>query len=482
MNRRVAGLGCLAVLVASTATAEVAVLATSDDLDLDSFGQAHLLPGGGARFAARELSGDDVFVHIGAAGQAPTVLRRDGDSAPIAGATMVLSGPVFADDLSYVYRAGLQGEELGPEERQASFTSSGSVIQQSTHTAAPGIPDATLDFAALLRYQRGRLALISFLGGPGANCGETRGTCATAVFAGTPGGLAKVVRLGELVGGLEVGSIRTGPSDTVLLDNGRVAHIVGLRGAGVTPGVDDAVVLRDSTIVARRGDPAPGGGTFGYPSGIRGGPGGTFVFHSNHGLFDEGWFHHDGVLLRRVAHSGDPVPGGVLSSVGQAAVAGSTVVVVASPGSNEALYRWTVGGLEELWGSGDPAPGTSLTFDTFVPGIDEAGRIVFVASLSDGSAGVWAVDCVTHQAAELLLRTGDAIQVAPGDSRTVSTLQYQPDNGGSGWGRTLDAGGESLFRVTFSDASRAVVRVTPSTSCRVHSDSFESGDFGGWGG
>jgi hypothetical protein len=80
---------------------------------------------------------------------------------------------------------------------------------------------------------------------------------------------------------------------------------------------------------------------------------------------------------------------------------------------------------------GDSAPGVSggATFsDLHNPGLNTAGQIAFRADLTgtgiDGTndRGIWATD--STGTLQLVARRGDPIEVAPGDFRTLSDLDF----------------------------------------------------------
>jgi hypothetical protein len=185
--------------------------------------------------------------------------------------------------------------------------------------------------------------------------------------------------------------------------------------------------------------------------------------------------------LRLVAREGNVAPGAggavfnydlhdvVLNFKGQTAfqafLAGSGV----DP-TNNGIWSEGTGNLELVARVGSHAPGTAagVVFRNFGnPGVNETlvlnaqGQVAFAATLTgDGvdisnDRGIWATD--PDGQLQLIARTGDALQIAPGDSRTIDYLAFV---GGSGNEDGRPSGfndfGQLAFVAQFTDGSSGI--------------------------
>ncbi len=128
------------------------------------------------------------------------------------------------------------------------------------------------------------------------------------------------------------------------------------------------------------------------------------------------------------------------------------------------VYRDLGAGPKVVWREGDVAEGTAVFTDSFDVGISDGGRVVIDAQVtgpdvdaSNFRALFW-IDLAGEP--HRLLRYGDAIEVAPGDSRIVTehwvagvTVHRQAGRG-NGMNETRVA-----TRVRFDDGSQAVLLV-----------------------
>ncbi len=177
--------------------------------------------------------------------------------------------------------------------------------------------------------------------------------------------------------------------------------------------------------VARTGDAAPGGGTFDRfgqetlpvvaPVNAKGEV--AFFATLSRGAADEGIFLRRGGRIVLVAREGDPVPGGGrLSGFGKhpmpALSDGGTVAFAASVAGGravEGIFAWSAGRLRAVALTGGAAPGvpSSVLASLDVPAINARGDIVFLATVRRGRESIDAI----------LLRSGGALRkvVAQGD-------------------------------------------------------------------
>ena len=243
----------------------------------------------------------------------------------------------------------------------------------------------------------------------------------------------------------------------VLNNAGQIAFMTRLSGTGVTTANNRAIWSEGSgtpSLVARSGNQAPGTDTGVNFSGFGCEPAlndaGDTAFYAtltgtevdttnNSGIWSEG---AGGLAL--VARTGSQAPGTdtgvnfsglgapVLNNAGktafQASLTGTGVVAM----TNDAgIWSEGFGSLALVARTGNHAPGTpgGVNFSGFgfaQPALNDAGQTAFAASLSGSDVdstndqGIWATDSIG--ALQLIARTGDPLEVAPGDVRAISRL------------------------------------------------------------
>lgn len=148
-----------------------------------------------------------------------------------------------------------------------------------------------------------------------------------------------------------------------------------------------------------------------------------------------------------------------LSGLGTTA-ANDAGIVVANPQESRLQVRYREGDILV----GMPTGHGVTSFE--LPGLDENGRLAFVANYSDGvsaGSGLWVE---TPDGLRLICRTGGTLK-APGEPpRTVNSFAFQPGSHGSdigmngtspsGWSM---ASGAVAMRVSYTDGSQAVWKV-----------------------
>ncbi len=148
-----------------------------------------------------------------------------------------------------------------------------------------------------------------------------------------------------------------------------------------------------------------------------------------------------------------------------------------SRGDDVVVYRDLGAGPKVVWREGDVAEGTAVFTDSFDVGISDGGRVVIDAQVtgpdvdaSNFRALFW-IDLAGEP--HRLLRYGDAIEVAPGDSRIVTehwvagvTVHRQAGRG-NGMNATRVA-----TRVRFDDGPQAVLLV-PEPGSTHHYESIQ---------
>jgi hypothetical protein len=196
---------------------------------------------------------------------------------------------------------------------------------------------------------------------------------------------------------------------------------------------------------------------------------------SNHGVF----YQDAGAPPTRLMRDGTPAPGtaaGVNFSNALGDVQAKPVINAAGkalfhygltgPGVTTAndlgLWAGTPGNLAKVVREGDPAPGlgAGATFTSISGGLNRAingaGQVAFEAFFNapgGAGGGLFAQDA--SGVIQLIARTGQSIQIAPGDVRTIETLQIintGPTGNQDGRATFFNDQGHLAFRATFTDA------------------------------
>lgn len=362
---------------------------------------------------------------------------------------------------------------------------------------APGTPSGVnFTFANLYEFldtpvlnNAGQTSFRSYLSGPGVNSGNNIG-----LWSEGTGTVALVVREGNPAPGLPGVSFAS-PFEAGLNDAGQMTFFSYLRGSGVNSSNDRSLWSDGSgsmALVVRTGDPAPGmpdGVTIDRLTNIEAiNNVGQVAFHA--GLssedsvydFNEGLWLEDSGSFTLLALRGTQAPGmpsGVLfEAVGAGPVLNDAGQVLSSalltgPGvdsSNDVAGYLTdkFGNVMLIGRNGDPAPGTPAGTILANPGVfhgvpmlNNAGQFAYSNGLagpgvdSTNDFGIWASDL--HGQVHLIARKGDQIEVAVGDSRTVSDLSFVGGNSTSnGWPSSFNNLGQLAFWASFTDGSEGV--------------------------
>jgi hypothetical protein len=178
----------------------------------------------------------------------------------------------------------------------------------------------------------------------------------------------------------------------------------------------------------------------------------------------------EGLEPRLIA--GDPVPGGdtgevidtffyqsVVNSQGVVAAYGGTRIGTSS--SVTGVWISDSSGYRLVAKQGDPAPGSNGLFNGFIrsePVLNSRGQIAFLGSVGSSPmfSGIWA----TNTQGELVkvVKAGDPVEVAPGDVRTVQSLQLATRSGSDdGRPSPFNDIGQLVYTATFSDSTSAVL-------------------------
>lgn len=209
-------------------------------------------------------------------------------------------------------------------------------------------------------------------------------------------------------------------------NDGYTAFLAKLNGVGVTTENDESIWLEDGgglRLIAREGDPAPGGENYGllYPPAFSGNGEITFSSFLNQGQYGAGIYKYS-------------TPGGSVQLIAREGMA--------APGM----------------------PGVTFGRPTFSPSINNTGQVAFYSQL-DGppplqpfSDSVW-VTSPTGELTPIVMR-GQGLEISPGVFRTVNTCgSYMVATGCAAQnGRTyqFNNNGQLCFVVGFSDGTNAI--------------------------
>ena len=443
------------------------------------------------------------------------------EGAQALGAPMMVLFQSFSQPiLNNVGRLAFEARLKGPG---VSFTNDEGIWSEGTTgilalvalegTAADGIPGNVL-FSAIARplfNNEGRVCFSAALTGPGVDLSNN-----SAIWTGFPASLSLIARDGNQANALPAGvllNFGAGPLNPVLGDNGRISFAAQLTGNVMTPDNNGAVLSGTAAVmvkVARKGDPAPG-----TPAGVNLGflfapvinEAGQTAFlallvgagvdpSNGRGIFSEG-----SGALALVARSGDPAPGAgagvlfgllkfpVLNAVGHTAFMANLAGAGVNDTNDESIWSEGSGSLGLVVRESDPVPGMPpgvvFTGDAVamkpafqLPAMNGASQLVFQARIAGpgindtNNEGIWGADPMVGL--RLLVREGETIEVAPGDSRIINQLIFLSGSGGEdGRESGLNDSGQLAFRAMFTDGSQGIF-VTADTDGDGVVDAFDN--------
>ena len=358
-----------------------------------------------------------------------TLVAREGDAAP--GLSFVDLGaffppPVLNDAGQVAFHSFLVDTNFG--------TLTSSIWRDSTliaraDNAAPGLPGVTFLGTSLtpVLNNTGQVAFTSTLTGSGVTASNDRAIWRDSTL---------IVREGNAapgLGGVNFGNLSTfsgsHPNALGLNDNGQVAFLSDLTGSGVTS-TNDSAIWRDSTLIARKGNAAPGlggvkFGTFSTSSNTLVLNGTGQVAFSNvltgsgvTDLNDLSFWLGDGIEQVKVAREGDSLAGSTIAS----------------------LQRLSQGQLTELNNYGQVAYNAVLADGR--PGVFLFTPDLHYRSATSGnwdSPGNWTLSLRPAQVHEVFIDPASSLTVfGPVGAVTVRTLTV---GGGAGIGTLVLNGG-----------------------------------------
>lgn len=409
---------------------------------------------------------------------------REGAAAPgtEAGVTFgEMSTPVLSDSGASVFWSSLNGGS-NPDNGEGYWSHANGSLSL---LARPGnqAPDteASVLFSAPMAFHshpvisdNGTIALSSFIYGPGVDSVNNRG-----IWTQSTGDLTLAYRSGTQAPGLDAGVLITGPTvlftGPVVNDAGMIAFHGTLIGPGIGATNNQSVwstVGGALHMVARTGSQAPGAPAgvtftdFDMFASIMLNNSGEIAFQGSTSDGGYGiWSDRDG--LHAVARSGQSTPGlpgetfrdfanAVLNASGH--VAFSAFLTSGKQG----LWSEGNGELTLVANAGDQAPGapTGVTFFGFGNGsLNGRGQLAFKAFLtgleSADANGIWVHD--VDGLLRAIVRSGDSIEVAPGDVRTVSSVGFVGGSGNEdGRHSAFNDLGQLAFQASFTDGTQGI--------------------------
>ena len=452
------------------------------------------------------------------------LVAREGDAAPDAGGVVfdkfIASVINSAGEAAFManLRTGATGPVVdGSNDRGLWSQGSGSLALVAREgDTAPGTGDALFDilnFVPLID-PAGKITFLAKLRS-GTGSPTVDGSNDLGIWSERMGSLALVLREGDIAPG--AGNARFDRLSFLKTNGGgQMAFMGNLRLGTGSPAVDSSndkgLWSEDSgslALLTREGNTAPGTGgatfnEFGIPAlntvgktafvgFLNIGTGSPAVDISN----DLGiWSNHTGSLTL-VVREGDIMPGTgnarllrfnnsfVINAAGDIAFPGLLHTGTGSPAvdgsNNKGVWLKNESGLTLIARKGDIAPGTdNALFELFgTPVINDAGETAFLGFLRPGTGnpavdgsndlGFWVADSLG--VLRLVVREGDPLEVAPGDTRIISSLSAFVSNSAFSVGQdgnvTSVNNGLLTFNASFTDGTSGVFVTPPDNEAPV---------------
>jgi hypothetical protein len=348
-----------------------------------------------------------------------------------------LDWPKLNDAGQTAFVGGLTGAGVTPTNNWGVWSNGAGTLELVARAGdqAPDVPSGMVfgvsNFSPLTTFvaslnDAGQITLWANLAGTGVVNNQTYG-----IWSGTPSSLTLVTRSGIQAPGMHSGVNSDRPFSAVAFNSaGQVAFMGRLTGSGVNSTNDVGFWTSGSgslELVTRKGNHAAG-----TPSGV------------NY-LLSSPWFP-------------------VLNDAGQ--IAFSSFLTGSGVNSTNDFGIWSDGSgeLQLVARTGSQAPGTAdgvSFFELNSPTLNSAGQTAFRAILTGAGVdftndrGIWATD--RDGALQLVVRTGELLEVMPGEFRTPSDLDFVSMSGN---GDSRQSGfnnfGQLVFWASFTDGSQGV--------------------------
>lgn len=388
-------------------------------------------------------------------GQSLALVVREGQPVPALGPNITLAATPrvlgIANDGAVLFRSTLAGPSVIPSNNEALLVAHDGVISVVARRGlqAPGRPVGIV-YTQFLDAVMGPAGHIAFTAGTNSgnaiwSFGNNQATLVAAVGDPAPGfpqGVAYMrLILGRMIGSDgDFGYHATviGPASSYAMYRYTNQEVQPVLFVG-----DAAPGLPDGVVVAHIPPTAPAVATSGDIVFTTSLSGPDVTLANDAALWAEG-----GSIVSLVAREGDPAPGGASGSVffgsdfaRQQAAGGEfalfTSQTTGMPDSN-GLWLREPAGLSLITRGGSQVPGaaTDIAFASFTNvsdanypphiAMNADGRLAFTAMISGpgvtqwNNMGVWATD--PERRIRKLVRTGDSVEVAPGITRIISTV------------------------------------------------------------
>ncbi len=369
-------------------------------------------------------------IWLAASGGAAGLVARTGDAAPGAGPNAnyapVFSLPALNATGAVAFFANLAGSAVTLSDNVGLWAGSGTpTLIARAGDAAPGTPALTVYtfFENPALNDSGKLAVTAYVSGPTVD-----GLSNSGLWTTGSGALALFIRAGDAAPGTEANSNFVFFFQPCINNANQIAFEALLTGPSITPTNTTGIWSNGGgslALIARTENAAPG-----TPAGV------TFT------------------------DLGSPVLSGGGKTAFRATVSGTGI----NAGNDTGVWSEGHGALAPVAREGDHAPGTGsgVNFASFGdPVINATGRTAFYATLTGtgvtgaNNAGIWAEDGANSL--RLIVRSGDSVDVAPSDSRTVTGLAIVTGSGGQdGRRRSYNDNGKLAFAAQFLGGSSGV--------------------------
>jgi hypothetical protein len=392
----------------------------------------------------------------------------------------VMEHPYVNSAGGVAFGAGLSGPSVTTANNIGVFlsNSSGMDLVCRKGMQVPGATSGAVfsGFNGDVRSTPGQAVFMATLWGDGVNASNN-----TGIWAGSGAGMTAVARTGSQAPGTTAGTTFSGLTMPQVTAGGQILLNATMVGAEVNSTNARGLWTGSAgnlNLIVRDGDQAPGlaggvklldvakygcsnlsrRGELAFSSYLQG-PG---IVNNNEGL----WSGMPG-SYRLVAQKGDLAPGAVESwqyfdhFKGVSLNSSGEMAFSAQMHTGEGIWTDRGDGLEVLACSNMAAPGApGLYFKGMnQPMINERGQVIFageVGTYGGGTVqnrnGVWATDL--SGVLRLLVRVGDAVQVAPGDTRIVSSITLGSITDG------ISADPQVAMQLNFNDNSAGIFIAT----------------------
>jgi hypothetical protein len=375
------------------------------------------------------------------------LVARTGNQAPGAPAGAVFRAPFyFTPELNNagrsVFRADLVGSGVTSDNYRGIWSEQlgNLLLEVRNGDQAPGAPNGTR-FSELnvpVFNNNGAIAFGAELTG-----GDVNSSNAYGIWSDRAGALELVIRGGVgqqapgTAAGVEFSGFGNPPAGPVINDSGRIAFSAFVSGSGVNNANERGIWSEGNgslSLVARSGSHAPG-----TPLAV------NFSQFSSNGY--------------------------TINDAGRTAFQGYLTGSGVNNLNDEGIWSEGFGTLSLIARTGSQAAGASsgVRYSGInLPVLNAAGQTAFLALFSingiteSNYRGIWATD--TSGSLHVIARTGDVLEVEPGDFRTIHQVDF--DGRGSGFNDL----GQVVFRAEFTDGSSGVfvsnvVAISEPNSC-----------------